>query len=71
MTEVKIDKNVPVPSRSKWPFAEMGIGDSFLVPGDLDARYQLSMAGNASRQFKPKRFVCRSTPEGVRIWRVA
>lgn len=39
MSDYKIEKNVPVPSTlytktPKWPFREMEIGDSFVVPSN-------------------------------------
>ena len=34
MTQIKIEKDIPLPkTRSKYPWAEMDVGDSFFVPG--------------------------------------
>lgn len=69
---IKIEKGVPVPKgRNRYRFAEMEVGDSFLIPPDVKATTGVSMAGAASRQYSPKRFVGRLMPEGRRIWRVA
>ncbi|MCB0654464.1 MAG: hypothetical protein KDC85_24505 [Saprospiraceae bacterium] len=70
MCEYKIEKNVPVPKRpgrnKKYPFDEMDIGDSVVVP----AKGQAS-AYNYARIHKVK-FRCVRQEDGqFRIWRVA
>lgn len=69
----KIEKGVPAPGRhhlNKYPFGEMDAGDSFLVNGGgkeeniINAAYQYGKVHN-------KKFSCRRTPDGMRIWRVA
>lgn len=78
MSEFKIEKGIPAPvgraSRTPMPFAELEIGDSFVVP-DEKMRY-VSVAARASdesRKHAPKRFIARQTDDkkGTRVWRIA
>ncbi len=79
---IKIDKNVPLPVRRTnhkmlYPFAEMEIGDSFLVPlppGKLieDHRSNISACAAGFRKRYPSyAFTTRVEGDGVRCWRVA
>lgn len=77
-----IDHNVPIPPSNphagghrkarqpylRYPFAEMKVGDSFLVPAEIAPRAS-SAAGNYAKANKPMKFLTRQTPEGLRIWR--
>jgi hypothetical protein len=63
---IKIEKNVPMPSRAKYPLGQMEIGDSFFVPGGT----QTKITG-AFNPHHPKKFSCRTQDGGVRVWRVA
>jgi hypothetical protein len=65
---MKIEKNIPLPI--KYPFAQMEVGDSFLLPEGMK-RNAASVA--AMRYGNPlgRRFTIRKTPEGFRCWRVA
>ena len=73
MTQIKIDKGLPVPSgsrgaNSKYPFADLEIGDSFFV----NVKQQLfcsAVAGYAKRH--NKKFTTRSENGGTRVWRIA
>ena len=71
-----IEKGVPIPEsrgggRPKYPFREMGIGDSFFVAGKSTAKF------NAVTQHHKKhhglKFAIRTVTEngvkGVRVWR--
>jgi hypothetical protein len=68
----QIEKNIPVPSKaSLYPFRQMEIGDSFLVPADAitRARSALTAFRSANDNFK---FATRTLDGGaLRIWRVA
>lgn len=74
----KIEKSVPVPmARSKvsdYPFDEMNVGDSFLIPTDeKDKRIiQSRVSGSAvAKAYKTKmKFSTRCVDGGVRVWRV-
>lgn len=77
MTEIKIDKNMPMPTRNNghegrkpiYPWLTMEVGDSFLMPGHV--KTSINYASKASATYAPRRFASRKTPEGTRIWRVA
>lgn len=67
----KIEKKIPIPaSRGKWPFAEMAVGDSILVPFELkEGARQAAFAYGAKKNMK---FITRAAEEGsLRIWRAA
>lgn len=80
----RIEKDVPMPdkvagkgARSKYPFAQMKIGDSFLVPctnGRIN-NVQVAVVGAAANYRKKAKVTAKFSssrqPDGVRIWRVA
>lgn len=69
---IEINRGLPPPRgrRSKYPFREMEIGDSFFAPGS-------SVIGihGCARRHRPMKFTCRSLVEngiaGIRVWRIA
>lgn len=71
----KIEKGVPLPTRStrrKYPFRELGVGDSFFVP-EKDPKARRAVAQSIRTSFhrhKPKVFTAHETPNGVRVWRI-
>lgn len=77
----KIQTGVPLPPRrtaqrfTKYPFADMLVGDSFLVPkteakGDLKKLMsRISAASAGAKQALGFKFALRKMPDGVRIWR--
>lgn len=75
MNEIKIEKGIPQPptkgGKKKYPFGEMAIGDSFLVPTDNNGagsvRCAASYYGSRHPGFK---FVVRMVDGGCRCWRV-
>ena len=69
-TKVRIDKNIPIPAaKSKYPFREMEVGDSFLCPKE-SGKNIYSAAGQANARIKGRRFIVRKTDDGYRVWRV-
>lgn len=66
---MKIDKNIPLPA--KYPFAEMQVGDSFLVPEGISR----TSIGVAAKRFGDKhgmRFTIRLNEKRLlRCWRIA
>ena len=76
-SKFKIESTIPIPDqsnggrRSQYPFRAMKIGESFLVAaGDssvVKVRSAASYFQIRNLQFK---FIVRTTPEGVRVWRV-
>lgn len=83
--EYQIESNIPMPKRTrtaKYPFADMNVTDSFLVPiyEDEDAskvvrRMQAAKTTAASALTKLRgtktSFTLAEVPEGVRVWRTA
>ncbi len=86
---IKIEKNIPIPSsvtrkdtgRSKYPFLEMEVNDSFLITVESLNKKQIENARvailSAARRLKQqgkleKRlvFISKVLPEGIRVWRV-
>ncbi len=72
-----IEKDVPLPARkiarrSPYPFQEMEIGDSFLVPLEKDKSPSAIYASisNAKKRFNINLTSAR-TEAGIRIWRIA
>jgi hypothetical protein len=68
---IKVEKNVPLApdarGKAMYPWHEMEVGDSFFVPGKTAVQMS-SSARNVSLRLG-KKFSCRTTPEGVRVWR--
>jgi hypothetical protein len=75
---IKIEKDVPVPKnitrKSKYPFREMKIGDSFFVKDKEDIKKtQRKMAAVAYMFCKKNseyKFKTQALEAGVRVWRV-
>jgi hypothetical protein len=67
-----IDKGIPAPSkeRSRYPFADMEVGDSFLIP-DMKTSAEISSAVSYRKNRYREDYVCRSTEGGLRVWRIA
>lgn len=71
----KIDKGVPLPEtyqRGKYPFREMGVGDSFFVAAAK--RSQITSTVSYAGRRQGKRFITRAVIEngvkGTRVWRI-
>ena len=76
----EIETSVPVPekgSRKKYPFSEMAVGDSFLVPCDGDTRVRTQATTcSAVKDFRNSQengWAGRTSmvDGGVRVWRTA
>jgi hypothetical protein len=73
---LKIEKNIPVPPKthraasSKYPWRQMVVGDSFLVPlaGKHPMRVQATICTSVAR-LKPKLFTTSQVDGGIRVWR--
>ncbi len=78
MMAVQIEKNVPLPGSgagrpSKYPFADMEVGDSFLVAEGPSSGHLGYNARNAAKNFGVRhgmKFSVKQTEGGVRIWRI-
>ncbi len=65
---MNVDKNVPIPK--KYPFAQMQVGDSFVI-ADSIKRTTVSVASIRYGKATGKKFTTRKMPEGVyRCWRI-
>ncbi len=69
---MNIDKDIPLPVKrgggnAKWPWGELEVGDSFLMPRTLS-----SASGQAVTHAKKtgRKYACRTEAEGIRVWRV-
>ena len=74
---IPIDKNIPMPKpprgvgkKYNYPWKDMQIGDSFLYPSHVNYG---TARGNVEveKQRLGRKFALRTTPEGLRCWRIA
>lgn len=72
---IEIEKGVPIPKAdvgrdAKYPFAQMEVGDSFVLKKDATTADRL----NSSTKFRKKRYgekyIQRSIGDEIRVWRV-
>jgi hypothetical protein len=70
--EIVVEKDIPVPEplppRTRYPWLDMGIGDSFLFPEGV--KTGAASAFKASERYG-RTFVVRRTKDGYRCWRLA
>jgi hypothetical protein len=74
----QIDKNIPIPLRQKgggvaqlYPFNDMSVGDSFLVPcKEKEAKSKRASVLVSTKRVPLMDFTTRITSKGVRIWRI-
>lgn len=70
VSSVPIDKGIPVPSKNRWPFGSLEVGDSFAAPDT-----SRSAVASAMYQYKKRHggaFLLRKTESGeYRVWRTA
>lgn len=73
---VQIEKDIPLPEvrrgfLSKWPAADLEVGESFLIPADaMKPTIRQQFAASCTQKLKPKKFAGRTVDGGTRIWRV-
>lgn len=68
MTTITIEKGLP-PPKDRFPFEEMEIGDSFLLPPDIK-RMTVQVAALRHKKKTGKVFSVKKTSQGYRCWRV-
>ena len=69
MSQISIDKKVPLPVR--FPFADMEVGDSFAVPPEVN-RPAINVAAMRYGRKHNMKFTVRLTPDRtLRCWRIA
>lgn len=67
---VAIPKRIAGRSGSKYPFAEMGVGDSFLVAGEVKpATLRSAVGAYTKRNGQTSKFAVRAVEGGLRVWR--
>lgn len=67
--QIVVERGIPVPTR--YPFAEMAVGDSFLVPAHVKRSAVSVSALRYGKANGGKRFTVRKTQEGaLRCWRI-
>lgn len=63
----KIEKGIPIPQPTQYPFNDMDIGDSFFDDQSGEAKIR----GEAARySIGWKKFKVKKTPDGYRVWRI-
>lgn len=76
----KIEKDIPIEKNKKslYPFAQMNVNDSFVIPATgydeyHTARSSLSYYLNVfnKKSEKPFKIKTAQTKEGLRVWRIA
>lgn len=67
MSLPRIDKDIPIPRR--YPFADMEVGDSFLLAPDMK-RIPTTVAALRYGDRHNMKFTVRQVPEGFRCWRI-
>ena len=70
MTMYKIEKNKPLSSKLKYPFADMRIDDSFFVPDQHKQGAGVVSSAHYYGKRNGKKFATRYEDGGIRIWRV-
>lgn len=67
---MKIQKGIPIPpsTRVKYPFAEMKVGDSFLIEGEGYPKLVYAAAYSFGN-YHNKSFIVRRAPDCYRCWR--
>lgn len=69
----KIEKNVALPKHartSKYPFADMEVGDSFANPDTTRTALYTAAYQWAKQDGNGKKFIVREEGKGARIWRI-
>ena len=73
----EIDKDIPLPPlrrnrspKPKYPFGDLEIGDSFLVPGPKVANVRNAMGYFRKIKDSSKTFCTRRVDGGIRVWRL-
>jgi len=71
----KIEKKIPIPPLHKtrpsdYPFEQMKVGDSFLIPNSEDCEAKARGFPYTEARKKGMKMTRRRVPEGFRFWRV-
>lgn len=73
MTEIKIEKNVPAPSRRqcKYPFLDLKKGDSFFVKSPTKKQINTLRARASHLGKNGSKFKTSLVDSGIRVWKVS
>jgi len=76
MNEVMVEKNVDMPvmrvTASKYPYAAMGIGDSFMVTSERISMINTMCGVNKKKGVElGMKFIAKRVEGGVRVWRIS
>ena len=71
----ELQNDIPIPaverkSSKAYPWSEMQVGQSFLAAKNAKHASMVSQCHNAGK-YRDKKFICKTTEEGMRVWRVA
>lgn len=70
-----ISRDVPIPSKSVYPFEDMAVGDCMFVPGsDFETpkeHWRVSSAARYNGLRLGFKFTVRMMDDGVRVWRIS
>lgn len=70
---ITIEKNIPIPFkrtyRSKYPWQDMKVGDSFFIK-EANPKNIAAAVYSAAKRFEGKQFLWRDMDGGIRVWRV-
>jgi uncharacterized protein (DUF2249 family) len=67
---MKIEKGIPLPSKSKYPWDEMEAGDSFFVKEKRERGKLASACHMRNKKFPPQKYIVRNFEDGLRVWRI-
>jgi hypothetical protein len=65
---MKIDSDIPLKARIKYPYVELDVGQSFLIPADVSLQAVCNMNYRYGKRHG-RRYVARKQDDGTRVWR--
>jgi len=76
MNEVMVEKNIDMPvmrvTASKYPYDEMGVGDSFMVTSERVSMINTMCGVNKKKGVElGMKFIAKRVDGGVRVWRIS
>lgn len=77
MDDIEIESDVPLMASHKngrpasYPWREMQVGDSILIPAERTHPKHASKRAYAASKRTGYKFTCRTQEDGVRVWRIA
>jgi len=73
---MEIEQNIPIPPRHrhrlKYPFRDMAVGDSVLIPLDVNSKEDETRVRGAANVFRRRtgwKLTVRKSEGGFRVWR--